>query len=186
MYIEQAMLLIHQCFKRCFSINACTASIVFLLTLFTPKSVMAIHSFSQTNPISHPLVTELNYYPEQGMLVTFPTHYDVIYFENNSSQLTITMKTILNNIGYLLDTYKETYLVITLHTSGDLAYDRLYSVADYIAMQFKIEQERIQIMLTSQEETKHYKQYEKNWKNSTELIMPKTIIVTYDPELGMY
>ena len=180
------MWLIPRYFKRSFSCNIYLASILLLFVLFNSKTCFAIHSFSQTHPISHPLMTKLDHFPEQAMLVEFPTHYDVIYFENNSSQLTARIKSILNELGYLLETYKETFIVITLHTTGDLAHQRLYGVADYIAMQFDIEEERIQLLQTSEEETAHYKQYEQNWRNSTELIMPQTIIVTYDPELGMY
>ncbi|PQJ62426.1 hypothetical protein [Photobacterium angustum] len=146
----------------------------------------AIHSFSQSNPIEPTTASIKAYIPKQALLVEIQDQYNVVYFNDNSNKLTIDIKRVLNEFGHVLKNYNQTYVVITQHITTDLGYERLFNIATYIALQFDIEEERIQLLLVSGEESNLYQHIDDNWKNGAEIIIPKAIIVTYDPYFGVY
>lgn len=146
----------------------------------------AIHSFSNTNPIKPGKAFIKAYIPKQALLTEIQDQYNVVYFNDNSNKLTVDIKTVLNNFGYVLKKYNQTYLVIAQHITSDLGYERLFNIATYMALQFDIEEERIQLLLVSGEESNLFRHIDDNWKNGVEIIIPKAIIINYDPYFGVY
>lgn len=146
----------------------------------------AIHSFSHSDPIEQNTTQIKTYIPKQALLVEIQDQYDVVYFSDNSKELTVDIKRVLNEFGSILKNYHQTYVVITQHITTDLGYERLFNIATYMALQFDIEEERIQLLLVSGEESNLFRHIDDNWKNGAEIIIPKAIIVTYDPYFAVY
>lgn len=146
----------------------------------------AIHSFSHSDPIEQNIVQIKPYIPKQALLIEIQNQYNVVYFKDNNSQLSVEIKRVLNEFGYILQNYHQTYVVITQHINTHLGYERLFNIATYIALHFDIEEERIQLLFMSEDESRLYQNMDDNWQNSAEVMIPKAIIITYDPEFGIY
>ncbi|PSV29627.1 hypothetical protein [Photobacterium sp. GB-72] len=159
---------------------------ILVAVAFTTFPAYAIHNFSDASPINQSTTQIKAYIPKQALLVEIQDQYNVVYFSDNSNKLTVDTKRVLNNFGYALKNYHQTYIVIIQHITTDLGYERLFNIASYIALQFDIEEERIQLLLVSEEESNLYQHIDDNWKNGAEIIIPKAIIVTYDPYFGVY
>ncbi|EAR56028.1 hypothetical protein SKA34_11470 [Photobacterium sp. SKA34] len=178
-------------FSAYFIPNRLFIYLITIITISVTVSVItlpahALHSFDRSNPIEPSTAHIKAYIPKQALLVELQDKYNVVYFIDNSNKLTIDIKRVLNDFGYVLKNHQQTYAVITQHINTDLGYERLFNIATYIALQFDIEEERIQLLLISEGESRLYQDFDDNWKNSAEIIIPKAIIVTYDPYLGTY
>lgn len=172
-------------FSRLFIYSIAIITILVTVPLITFPAY-AIHSFSHSDPIEQSKTKIKGYIPKQALLVEIQEQYDVVYFSDNSKKLTVDIKRVLNEFGYVLKNHHQTYVVITQHITTDLGYERLFNIATYIALQFDIEEERIQLLLMSEGESNLYQDIDDNWKNGAEIIIPKAIIVTYDPYFGVY